>query len=413
MQNTALRGIASVIAILLYGWINFLLNPVATVLSGKAAARQFDNSASDYAASFFGMRFFGGLGLPVLVLLVVLAAIWWPYLKSGWTRWKHLKPGALRRLPPAMVMGCAVLACSQARAYYDKTDYTEAYFILPNELAFFIPDVGANRDTQAKFGSLDYLEQNKVAAKRFIIPHAKFAGSGSLWSDFYVPTGRLIVVDRTPYNREWVAARDRGTSTRNEFFPCQSQEGLNITAEVAIATSVSEENAARFLYWFGVKPPQGDRSNPAVIFTSVYYGKSLAEVMDSVGRGKVQALVCHEIGARSFDTVNKEVNAIMDTVEKNAGAFFAAKGITLDYIGWAGTLAFDKDVQQAVNDRYTAEKIQPVLQTLQTKALLDATAKWNGQLPNNISGLWLLPSDLWNGLLGWLKSAPAGGGGGK
>jgi hypothetical protein len=37
-----------------------------------------------------------------------------------------------------------------AEAYYDKTDYTEAYFILPNESAFYIPDVGANRDGQAK-----------------------------------------------------------------------------------------------------------------------------------------------------------------------------------------------------------------------------------------------------------------------
>ena len=58
-----------------------------------------------------------------------------------------------------------------------------------------------------------------------------------------------------------------------------------------------------------------------------------------------------------FDTVNKDVNAILDAIEKNAAAFFATKGITLDYIGWAGTLTFDKDVQKAVNDRYTAEKI--------------------------------------------------------
>jgi hypothetical protein len=403
MQDTVFRGVASVIAMLLYGWINFLLNPVATVLSGQAAARQFENNSVSYGKSFFGMQFFGHLGVPALVLLVVLAAIWW----------KPLRSSRFRRFPAAMVMGLLLLAGPEAQAYYDKTDYTEAYFILPNESAFFIPDVGANRDTQAKFGSLDYLEANKVAAKRFTIPHAKFSGSGSLWSDFYVPTGRLIVVDRTPYNREWVAAHDRGTSVRNESFPCQSEEGLNITAEVAIATSVTEENAARFLYWFGVKPPPGDRSNPAVIFTSVYYGKSLAEVMDSVGRGKVQALVCHEIGARTFDAVNKEVNGIMDAVEKNAGAFFATKGITLDYIGWAGTLAFDRDVQQAVNDRYTAEKIQPVLSTLQTKALLDAAAKWNGQLPNNVSGLWLLPSDLWNGFLEWLKPGPAGGGGAR
>ena len=399
MKNLAFRGIASAIAILAYSWANVLLNPVATVVSGQIAAHQFDNSALSYTQSAYGMRFFGGLVIPAAGLLVVLLAIWWKYLRAGWAR----------LFPAAVVVVCLLLTGTDARAYYDKTDYTEAYFILPNESAFFIPDVGATRDTQAKFGSMEYLEANKIAAKRFTIPHAKFSGSGSLWSDFYVPSGRLIVVDRTPYNREWVAARDRGTSARNESFPCQSQEGLNITAEVAIATSVTEENAARFLYWFGVKPPQGDRTNPAVIFTSVYYGKNLAEVMDSVGRGKVQALVCHEIGARSFDAVNKDVNIIMDTVEKNASAFFAAKGITLDYIGWAGTLTFDKDVQQAINDRYTTEKIAPVLSTLQTKALLDATTKWNGELPHTVSGLWLVPSDLWSSLLGWLKSDPAGG----
>ena len=350
-MNVAFRGMASAIAILLYGWVNFLLNPAATLLSGQIAARQFDNSALAYTQAAYGVRFFGGLGLPVLALLLVLAAIWWKPLKNGWAR----------RFPAAMLMGCLLLAGTDARAYYDKTDYAEAYFILPNESAFFIPDVGATRDTQAKFGSMEYLEANKIAAKRFLIPHAKFSGSGSLWSDYYVPTGRLIVVDRTPYNREWVGAGERGTSSRNESFPCQSQEGLNVTAEISIAASVTEENAARFLYWFGVKPPQGDRSNPAVIFTSVYYGKNLAEVMDTVGRGKVQALVCHEIGARTFDNVNKEVNAMLEAVERNAAAFFATKGITLDYIGWAGTLGFDKDVQQAVNDRYTAEKIAPVL----------------------------------------------------
>lgn len=396
-MNAATRGIASAIAILLYGAINFLLEPAATVLSAEQAARQFDNSAATYAQSFYGMRFFGGLGVPLLVLLIVLAAIWFRPLQ-------RLVAG---RFPAAVVLAGLLLAGGGAQAYYDKTDYTEAYFILPNESAFFIPDAGASRDTQAKFGSMEYLEANKIAAKRFIIPHARFSGSGSLWADYYVPTGRLIVVDRTPYNREWVAARERGTSARNESFPCQSQEGLNVTAEVAIAASVTEENAARFLYWFGVKPPPGDRANPAVIFTSVYYGKNLAEVMDTVGRGKVQSLVCHEIAARSFEAVNREANAILEAVEKSATAFFATKGITLDYIGWAGTFSFDHDVQQAVNDRYTAEKIAPVLPVLQTKALIDATAKWNGQLPGSVSGLWLLPSDLWTGLLGWLKSEPA------
>ena len=238
MKNAAFRGAASVFAILVYATVNLLLNPAATVLSGEVAVRQFDNSTLSYTQSAYGIRAFGALGIPALVLLVVLAAIWWKYLKLGWGR----------LFAAVAIMGCLLLAGTDAHAYYDKNDYTEAYFILPNESAFFIPDVGANRDSQAKFGSMEYLEANKVAAKRFIIPHARFAGSGSLWSDYYVPTGRLIVVDRTPYNREWVASGERGTSSRNKSFPCQTQEGLNVTAEVAIAASVTEENAARFLY---------------------------------------------------------------------------------------------------------------------------------------------------------------------
>jgi hypothetical protein len=298
--------------------------------------------------------------------------------------------------------GLLLLPATAAQAYYDKNDYTEAYFILPNESAFFIPDAGANRDSQAKFGSAQYLEENKVAAKRFIIPHTKFSGSG-FFQDFYVPTGRLIIVDRTPYNREWTASRNRGTSTRDESFPCQSQEGLNVTVEVAIATAVTEEDAARFLYWFGVRPPQGNRADPQVIFASVYNGRGLAEVMDGVGRGKVQSLVCKQIGARSFDKVNSDVNAIMEAVTADAGAYFKSRGITLDYIGWAGTFTFDHDVQKAINDRYTAEKIAPMLPVLQTKALLDAAGRWDGHLPSTVSGLWLVPGDVLAGVQNWLK----------
>ena len=103
---------------------------------------------------------------------------------------------------------------TSAYAYYDKNDVTEAYTILPNESAFWIPDVGANKDNQAKLDSEAYLNDNKVALKRFIVPHAKLSGSSGAWgwADYYVPSGRLIIVDRTPYSREWVDAADRGTS---------------------------------------------------------------------------------------------------------------------------------------------------------------------------------------------------------
>ncbi len=386
------RFILTLVIVVLAIAVNMIVGINTTISFGQSAAGQFANSSD--AAVTVPLQFWVShmLGLSAIITFLLLCLIWWPVVRS-----------ITRTMTAVMIAGAALLATAggDAKAYYDKTDVAEAVFILPNESAFFIPDVGANKDSQAKFGSEEYLNQNKVAAKRFQIPHAKFSGSGgtySIWSDFYVPTSRLIIVDRTPYNREWTASTSTGTSSKNESFPCQSSEGLNMTAEVAIAASVSEDNVAKFLYYFGVNPPVGDRSRPEVIFTSVYYGKSLAQVMDTVGRGKVQSIVCHEFAARTFDEGNKHLNEVMTNVEKNVGDFLASRGITLDYIGWAGTITFDKDVQQAVNDRYTAEHLAPILPVMQQKAEIaiqtaaaTAIMRWDGKLPAQISGLWIVP----------------------
>jgi len=387
-----LRGIVTLLAVLVWGWIVFLYNTMSPLVSGPLAGRQFENTDSGFVVAQYGMRLFSWLGaMSTLALLAVLVAIWWGPIRQRLDRdtVKRLTFGIL----PVLVFYLAGTA--SALAYFDTTDKTEAYFILPNESAFWIPDVGANKDSQGRFEGVDYLNANKVAAKRFIIPHAKLSNSGGNWGyDAYVPTGRLIIVDRTPYNREWVAAKERGTSTRNESFPCQSSEGLNITVEMSVAASVLEENAARYLYYFGIKPPAGDRSTNQVIFTSVFFGRTLTEVMDGVGRGAVQTMVCNEFSNRTLDRANADARAIIDTVQKNAAAFFAARGITLDYIGWAGTFTFDSDVQVAINRAYEANKIAPYLDTLKTKAVIDGIGRWDGKLPANISGLWLLPTDL-------------------
>ena len=397
VRGIALRAAATVAAILLYGGSNVLLNPVSTLLTGETAGRQFDNSGASHAASAFGMSLFGHLGLPFAVLLGVLALIWW-------------KP--LRALLAALAL-IALLQPNPAAAYYDKADFTEAYTILPNESGFWIPDAGANRDSQAQFESEAYLNSNKVALKRFVVPHTKLQGSGSFY-DFYVPAGRLIVVDRTPFSREWVDAADRGTSHKREGFPCQSREGLNIAVGVSIGASVPEANAAKYLYRFGVMAPAGDRGDPRVIFTSVYYSRKLAEVMDDVGRKKIQTLVCDEITARPFDKANEDAARIMEAVKQKATDYFAAVGITLDFIGWADTFTFDPAVQEAVNRRYIASQDQaiaaalaPYAATIQALASADALRsfghKSDGRLPGTIVGL---PTQL-GPLLGTLLGAGA------
>jgi hypothetical protein len=295
-------------------------------------------------------------------------------LTKSFVRNNHLMEtsmkSSLKLLASASFMGiCLVLSHTNAFAFAETTDKTEVYTILPNQSAFWVPDVGDNKGTQKKFESEDYYNDAKIAAKRFQVPHQKLIGSGGTgWGagwDLYVPTGRLFIVDRTPYSREWVDAADRGTSKEKQGFPCQSKEGVNITAGVSIGVSVVETDAAKFLYNYGVTSPQGDPSDAHVIFTSVFYGRSLTNVMDDVGRKKVQTLVCDEIGKRTFNQANAEMIPIMQSVESESRDFFAKVGITLNFIGWGDTFSFDPDVQHAVNQRYIAEELAPVIPELQ------------------------------------------------
>ena len=373
-----------------------LATPVVTITSAEMAGLQFQNSDSAAVVASTNLSFLSGVGgIISFVTLVALICIWQGYVRGRVTK------------PFCIAMATLLIGSHQpALAYYDTVNRAEAVTIMPNESAFWIPDTGANRDSQSNLDSESYLAANKIALKRFVIPHAIFRDSGGVnWfdRDYYVPTGRMIIVDRAPYTREWVKAADRGTSARDESFPCQTKDGINITSEVSVAASVSDENSPKFLHFFGVNNPTGDRTNPAVIFTSVYYGRSLAQVMDNIGRGLVQTAVCHEIGSRAFDQANADYNAVMDAVRVQATKFLGDRGITVDYIGWAGTWTFDPDIQRAINDRYTGEKVAPVLPTLQAKAAVDAIEGWDHKLPTSLtllgslSGLTeLLPSVVHN-----------------
>lgn len=384
------RFLITIVVLVALVWLDFILNGVGTIGAANMAGLQFQSDNGSYLASQAGMRLFSSLHVPLWLMLLIVVGIWWKPLK--------------RALAALAIIGIAIVANGQhANAYYDKSDYAEPYFVLPNESAFWLPDVGDNKTSQVQFGSLAYFEANKIAAKRFVIPHTKLENSG-LFSNYYVPAGRLIIVDRTPYSREWVKSAVRGTSARDQSFPCQSLEGINITLEISIGVSVQEENAAKYLYRFGIAALDGNRADPNVVFTSVLHGRSLTEVMDTVGRNKVQALMCNEVTTRTFDDANAHAIDMMTNAKAKADEYLKSVGITLDYLGWAGTMEFDKDVQQAINDRYTAEKLRPVLDVMKTQAALDVARKWDGHLPSSISGLWLLPSDLWNAVLGWFTS---------
>lgn len=380
------RIIATLIVVVVGFFGKSMFNGLSTLALGKVAGMQFEASDMSYLQAKGAVSLIGHIEpLTGMIIAVLFCLIWW-------TPFKHYMKVLSALVICAIIIGTSF---NPAMAYYDQKDWNEPYFILTNESAFWIPDVGDNASSQAKFGSIDYLSKNKIAAKRFSIPHAKLENSGT-FSNYYVPTGRLIIVDRTPFNKEWIARKDKGTAAKNEGFDVQTKEGINITVGISISTYVTEDEASKFLFWYGVKPPVGDRKTPEVIFTSVYYGRSLGEVMDSNIRSKVQAILGNTFIKYTLDEANAKADEIMIKVEKELTSFLAVSGISLSYVGWADTFSFDPIVQDAINREYVAKKDELIAarmaqytKTIHDLAVASAIRAFgnatDGKLPTNLT----------------------------
>jgi hypothetical protein len=415
------RVVGTVVTTIIYGWVIMAYTPRAALITGQTAGRQLENTDAGYLTAVNTMNVFSAMGTIMTVLFIgILACIWFKPMRDAIKK-------VSRALAVLLAVGGALLiGTSDGRAFFEKVDRTEVYPILPNQSAFWIPEVGAVKDKQVQVDSEAFLNENKVQLNRFQIPHQKLAGSAcnSIFAgwDYFVPAGRLIIVDRTPFSREWVDAQERGTSVKKEGFPCQSKEGLNITVGVALGASVSQANAAKYLFRFGVLPPKGEVRGAAdsiendgrIIFTSVYYSRSVQNVMDDFGRKKVLELICDQITSRTFDKANEEAKLIKDAAAKQIVDFFAGYGITIDFMGWADTFTFDKEVQDAVNRLYIAKQDEDIGRRLQPyteviKALAQAQAqrsfgdKTDGRLPTTFFGM---PPEVVGPLLGVQQNLP-------
>ena len=393
------RIIATVFAFGAAGIAHMLINSTATIASAEVATDQFKNSDAAAMAASTNMALIHSSAATVnlLITLAVLAVLVVVWAKPMRARMKKVAEADSRALGLALLCaGSLALVSAPAHAFYATTDVTEVVYILPNWSAFFIPDTGANKDSQATFGSVDYLNGNKIAAKRFIIPHAKLSGTGgtALMSgpDFYVPTGRMIIVDRTPFYKEFVDATDRGTSIKKQGFMFETKDSVNIGTGITISAYVTEQNAATFLYWFGTKQVEGDLSRPEVQFQSVIRGMSLADVMDGIVRAKIQESLASEFGKLTFDQAIAAKATVIKAVSDAVKAEFEPKGISIGFLGFSGPLNFSDEIQASIDrtviasrDKASAEIVKDALPVLQQKvaleALVTAVHRWNGVLP--------------------------------
>jgi len=215
-----------------------------------------------------------------------------------------------------------------------KTELFEE--IGPNETAFVIPLEGDTKDAQAQLQSVEYLEKNKVAAKRVIIPQRE-KSLGRMWWDYqWIPTARVIKVDRTPITREWTQEPNTGTSVMDDSIGVESLDSINFSAGVNVTCSVEEADAAKFLYYFA--------------------GKKLSDVVDSNVRGFIQTVLAREFGKYKLTECPQKKAEVFDIALKEAKATFEAKGVTVEYLGSSEGLAYDDPkIQEAINKKFTNE----------------------------------------------------------
>ncbi len=251
-----------------------------------------------------------------------------------------------------------LLAASSGCRPFDTPEFEE---IDTSETGFLIPLEGAT-DQQVAFESENYLAQRKVAAKRVQVPH-RWVQTGRMYSTGeWMDTVRLIKVDRSPVTREWTADSSSGTKDTNEAIWIESKDSVGFSVGFNCTAFIEEEDTARFLY--------------------MYRSRSLADMMDSEVRARIQSVAAETAAKYDLDELRSRKQEMVDDVRADAIAFFKERGITVTTIGMFGGFTYQNPkIQEAIDETFVAQQKKVI-----NIALFDAQQKENERIELEAEG---------------------------
>jgi hypothetical protein len=331
---TVLLGLTWLLARAIFGAIQ---GPV----EGSLAVAQVQDDIAGYS---FAHAVANGL-LPSLLnwsVSIVLALVWVTYFLGAKKTAKAASTAAPITALVVLVLGA--IGCGPARV----EQFVE---IKPNETAYVIPLEGASQSGQAKFDSVQFLEQKKVAAKRISLG-LRQKSTGRMWYDYeYIATDRVITVDRAPITREWTANPNTGTSNKDQSLHMQSLDSIPIHIGATITASISESDASVYLYNYG--------------------GKPLHEVVDSNIRTYILGELTTAFAAVNLAEGQKDKADFFAKAGTGAKEYFRTKGISIDYFGIEGGIGYDNaQVQASLDQKYIAENDKNVAKNEQAAQVI-------------------------------------------
>ena len=269
-------------------------------------------------------------------------------------------------------------------------DTPEFVTIEPSQTAFLIPLVG-DTEQQASFESEELLANAKVAMKEVQIPHRWVQTGRWDWVGEWRPTAKLVIVERKPETREWCSTDGVGTSAQNQAIYAESAESIGFSVGMNCSAQIdSEKDAVRFLY--------------------SYNNKTLADIMDSEIRARVESNFVEQCAKRTLNEILVEKEEIMAAVRADVEAYFSAKGITITVLGMKDGLEYDDpQIQTSINEKFSSEQKLVTQENENKRILSEAQAiaeanrilsesitddvlrqqyieKWNGVLPQYVGG---------------------------
>jgi hypothetical protein len=245
---------------------------------------------------------------------------------------------------------------------YDRPEYVE---IDTSETGFLIPLEG-DATEQVKFQSEDYLKQHKVATKRVQIAH-RWSQEGRWPTDGkWIPTVRLVKVNRSPVTREWMTMQTTASvgaiQRADKAIWVESGDSVGFSMGFTCTTFIPEEDASKFLYWY----PSG----------------SLADVMDKEVRARIQQAAAEVAAKYPLDSLRARKQEISDAVKQNVTNFFAARGVTITTVGMFGGMTYENpEIQRSIDQTFIAQQLKVV-----AEAKFEAQKKENDRLELEAQG---------------------------
>lgn len=230
------------------------------------------------------------------------------------------------------ILTMAIFMCCSCRKPYDVPEFVT---IEASQTGYLVPLVGDTTE-QSAFESEELLSQSKVATKEIQIPHRWIQTGRKHYMGKWVPSAKLIVVERKPVSRSWESGDSAATSANKAIFG-ETADGIGIYVGMNCSAQIEEANATKFLYRYNNTPLE------TVIDTDI---KKLVEDRFNMETSKY----------KSTDLLNHKAE-IMEAVKAYVIEYFTDYGITITVLGLKEGISYENPaIQKAIDEKFASEQ---------------------------------------------------------